>query len=157
MEQDKELIFENIEQLAGFLSGFNFKDKHPEHALDWLRQHAEPFFKQPKQPPYVDAEEDYQSLCSMVTGENSYSEQEALDMIQNLYNASLSPKAVDVEKIRKDILRELDTDGGDYLTARKAVAELSGVPTMAITFNEHLEIISKKLTQPPKQKGNDHE
>lgn len=48
-------------------------------------------------------------------------------------------------EIGKIVLRELDTSGGDYLTVRKSVSELSGIPPMAKTFNGHIDAIRAAL------------
>jgi len=42
----------------------------------------------------------------------------------------------------KKALCALDTNG-DYLTTRKAVSELSGIPMMAATFDKHIEAIKQ--------------
>ena len=45
-----------------------------------------------------------------------------------------------IEELRKKILCEIYTCA-DYLVARKAVAELSGLPATAVTFDKHIETI----------------
>lgn len=55
-------------------------------------------------------------------------------------------KQVIAENVKaKRALCELDTGGGDYFTARQDIAELSGMPTMAISWSKHLKIIKDKL------------
>lgn len=49
------------------------------------------------------------------------------------------------QALGKIILRELDTGGSDYMQVRRKIAKLSGVPAMAITFDEHIEIIEKQM------------
>lgn len=49
------------------------------------------------------------------------------------------------EEERKQTLREIDIGDNDYITVRRAVAELSGIPMMAITFDEHIKVIKEKL------------
>lgn len=50
-----------------------------------------------------------------------------------------------VIKLARAIMRELDTGGGNYLTVRMKVAELSGIPAMAVTFDEHIKAIKAAL------------
>lgn len=48
--------------------------------------------------------------------------------------------------MKHDILREIDIGANkDYLVARQQVAALSGVPAMALTFDEHCAVIKSKL------------
>lgn len=51
----------------------------------------------------------------------------------------------ELQKARKQVLKEIDIGDNNYVTARKKVAELSGVPLMAITFDEHVAVIKEKL------------
>ena len=56
------------------------------------------------------------------------------------------------ERVRKEVedaLRRLDIDDHNYLTARREIAKVSGIPMMAITFNEHLKVIKEKLEATP--------
>lgn len=46
---------------------------------------------------------------------------------------------------REEEHRKIDVGDNNYLTARSAVAELSGVPLMAITFDGHIKVIKDKL------------
>lgn len=48
-------------------------------------------------------------------------------------------------KIGEAILRELDTGGTDYLQVRRKISELSGIPMMAVTFDEHIKEVKKKI------------
>lgn len=45
----------------------------------------------------------------------------------------------------KRALCELDTGGGNYFSSRRDIAGLSGVPTMAISWDEHISKIKEKL------------
>lgn len=47
-------------------------------------------------------------------------------------------------RIRQAALCWADTNS-DYLESRTQIAKLSGVPTMAITFDKHLEVLAEKL------------
>jgi hypothetical protein len=69
---------------------------------------------------------------------------EALKIAQDAIAEVLAENA----KLKRTLV-ELDTGGGNYLTVRKVIAELSGVPSMAISFDEHIKIIKEKLANTP--------
>lgn len=48
-------------------------------------------------------------------------------------------------ELAKRIMCELDTGGSNYMLVRGKIAKLSGVSAMAISFDEHVEIIAKQL------------
>jgi hypothetical protein len=50
-------------------------------------------------------------------------------------------------EIGETILSELNSGGGNYLKSRKQIAELSGLPCMAVTWDEHIEEIRRKLKE----------
>ena len=55
-------------------------------------------------------------------------------------------KAVEValNKGYTKALREIDIGSYDYVKSRRKIAELSGVPMMAITYDEHVDVIREK-------------
>ena len=54
-----------------------------------------------------------------------------------------------MEEGSRKTLRELDIGNHNYLTARRTVADISGMPLMALTFDQHLDVIKDKLQTPP--------
>lgn len=69
---------------------------------------------------------------------------------QNKYTQIASEALNHLENENKRLitaLRELDTGGGDYMTVREKIAKLSGYGIMAVTVDDHLEIIRKKIEE----------
>ena len=50
-----------------------------------------------------------------------------------------------VEVGYKKALREIDIGSHDYVQSRRAISQLSGKPMMALTFDEHLDVIKEKI------------
>jgi hypothetical protein len=48
-------------------------------------------------------------------------------------------------EIGEAVLNELNSGGGNYLKGRMQIAELSGLPAMSVTWDQHIEHIKKKL------------
>ena len=68
------------------------------------------------------------------------------EAIKALMVAQDAMQEVLAENVRlRKALVELDTGGGNYMTARRDIAQLSGVPAMAITWDEHIKAIKGKL------------
>lgn len=84
--------------------------------------------------------EEIKEEIKRLIGVGKYSK--AFDLIDSALTLA---QAQGAEEERKQLLRQIDIGDNDYLTARKAVAEISGVPFMAITFDEHLKVIKSKL------------
>ena len=74
----------------------------------------------------------------------SYRDEEVSWLRQTL-QSERQKREQELQKAREEILKEIDIGDNDYVTARMAVAELSGVPMMAITFDEHIKVIREKL------------
>ena len=75
--------------------------------------------------------------------------QDAVDHVRLMFSSRDTYWKERVRKEVEDALRELDIDDHNYLTARREIAKVSGIPMMAITFNEHLKVIKEKLETKP--------
>lgn len=68
----------------------------------------------------------------------------------DILEAKIKEQEEIIEEYKKKFC-DIDTGGTDYLVARRKVAELSGIPAMAISFDEHLKLIEEFLTQATKE------
>lgn len=74
---------------------------------------------------------------------NDYRGDRAIDTLQQA-KAAIEEVLEENAKLRRALV-ELDCGGGNYLTVRLRVAELSGIPAMATTFDGHMNKIKEKL------------